>query len=168
MIHSFLTFLWWYIYYQWCLYFYQKDFMVSCIFTDECVFYYVLGQRWHNKQVKSNQSWSSRDVNFQLVTDVDTKIQEIYSRFDYETLSSLVEIMVCHPVGAKYEILGFQDSKVHGGRHGAHLGPVGPRWVPCWLHDPCSQGLLWCMGSTGPHHTFILSKVWTSTDASLT
>ena len=29
--------------------------MYSCIFTYECVFYYVLGQRWPNKQVKSNQ-----------------------------------------------------------------------------------------------------------------
>ena len=30
--------------------------MYSCIFMYECVFYYVLGQRWPNKQVKSNQS----------------------------------------------------------------------------------------------------------------
>ena len=28
------------------------------------------------------------------------------------------------------------DSKVHG----AHLGPVGPRWAPCWPHEPWSQG----------------------------
>ena len=27
------------------------------------------------------------------------------------------------------------DNKVHG--DGAHLGPVGPRWVPCWPHEPC-------------------------------
>ena len=25
------------------------------------------------------------------------------------------------------------------GKHGAHLGPVGPRWAPCWLHEPCYQ-----------------------------
>ena len=23
------------------------------------------------------------------------------------------------------------------GQHGAHLGPVGPRWTPCWIHEPC-------------------------------
>ena len=23
------------------------------------------------------------------------------------------------------------------GQHGAHLGPVGPRWSPCWPHEPC-------------------------------
>ena len=26
------------------------------------------------------------------------------------------------------------------GQHRAHLGPVGPRWVPCWPHEPCYQG----------------------------
>ena len=28
------------------------------------------------------------------------------------------------------------DRKVHG----ANLGPVGPRWAPCWPHEPCYQG----------------------------
>ena len=27
------------------------------------------------------------------------------------------------------------------GQHGAHLGPVGPRWAPCWPHEPCYQGM---------------------------
>ena len=31
--------------------------------------------------------------------------------------------------------------------HGDHLGPVGPRWAPCWPHKPCYKGrvpqLLW-------------------------
>ena len=27
------------------------------------------------------------------------------------------------------------------GPHGAHLGPVGPRWAPCGPHEPCYQGL---------------------------
>ena len=26
------------------------------------------------------------------------------------------------------------------GQHGAHLGPVVPRWAPCWRHEPCYQG----------------------------
>ena len=26
------------------------------------------------------------------------------------------------------------------GQHGTHLGPVGPRWAPCWPHEPCFQG----------------------------
>ena len=30
----------------------------------------------------------------------------------------------------------YPDSKVHG----AHLGPVGPRWAPWWPHKPCYQG----------------------------
>ena len=24
-----------------------------------------------------------------------------------------------------------------------HLGPVGPRWAPCWPHKPCYQGCLY-------------------------
>ena len=27
------------------------------------------------------------------------------------------------------------------GQHGAHLGPVGPRWAPCWPHEPCYHGI---------------------------
>ena len=23
-----------------------------------------------------------------------------------------------------------------------HLGPVGPRWAPCWPHEPCYQGTI--------------------------
>ena len=30
--------------------------------------------------------------------------------------------------------------KVHGANRGAHLGPVGPKWAPCWPHEPCYQG----------------------------
>ena len=26
------------------------------------------------------------------------------------------------------------------GQHGAHLGPVGPRWAPCRPHESCYQG----------------------------
>ena len=27
------------------------------------------------------------------------------------------------------------------GQHGANLGPVGPRWAPCWPHEPCYKDL---------------------------
>ena len=27
------------------------------------------------------------------------------------------------------------------GQHGAHLGPTGPRWAPCWPHEPCNLGI---------------------------
>ena len=26
------------------------------------------------------------------------------------------------------------------GQQGAQLGPTGPRWAPCWLHEPCYLG----------------------------
>ena len=27
-------------------------------------------------------------------------------------------------------------------QHGAHLGPTGPRWTPCWPHELCYLGLV--------------------------
>ena len=37
-------------------------------------------------------------------------------------------------------IQAIPDSKVHGGPHGAHLGPIGPRWAPCGPHELCYLG----------------------------
>ena len=36
----------------------------------------------------------------------------------------------------------FPNSKSSRGPHGAHLGHVGPKWAPCWLHEPCYEGCL--------------------------
>ena len=41
--------------------------------------------------------------------------------------------------------LGYHDyprKQGSWGLHGAHLGPTGPRWAPCWPHEPCYQGRL--------------------------
>ena len=58
----------------------------------------------------------------------------------------------------------YPDSKVHGanmgdtwvlcswGQHGAHLGPIGPRWTPCWSHEPCDQGMFAEVGVTPVWH----------------
>ena len=47
------------------------------------------------------------------------------------------------------------------GQHGAHLGPVGPRWAPCWPHEPCYQGMLigqvWKYGNQPCTATIILT-----------
>ena len=32
------------------------------------------------------------------------------------------------------------DSKVHGANAGSTWS-VGPRWAPCWSHEPCCQGV---------------------------
>ena len=47
------------------------------------------------------------------------------------------------------------DSKVHGANMEVHLGLTGPRWAPCWPHEPCYLGaysnlVLW--HQTNPRH----------------
>ena len=101
--------LWWCIYYQWCLYFYQKDFMVmySCIFKYECIFYYVLGQRWPNKQVKSiNQSLS---IKLQSGLCRTISVSEGYPIFNSTTSPSppppLLDLFSCYTCYTCYTIL---------------------------------------------------------------
>ena len=31
-------------------------------------------------------------------------------------------------------------SQIAWGQHGVHLGTTGPRWTPCWPHEPCYLG----------------------------
>ena len=36
------------------------------------------------------------------------------------------------------------------GQYGTHMGPVGPRWAPCWPHEPCyasPEGVVFFFGS---------------------
>ena len=46
---------------------------------------------------------------------------------------------------------GLPDGKVYG----AIMGPTGPRWAPCWPHEPCSLGCFLakhpCLWQTSPH-----------------
>ena len=37
---------------------------------------------------------------------------------------------------------GTGPSLIAWGQHGAHLGPTGPRWAPCWPHELCYLGCL--------------------------
>ena len=39
-------------------------------------------------------------------------------------------------------------------QHWTHLGPVGPRWVPCWPHESCYHG--WPL-SGWPNHILTMS-----------
>ena len=42
------------------------------------------------------------------------------------------------------------------GQHGAHLGPIGPRWAPCWPHEVCYLGYH-CRGTTNVFLTAVIS-----------
>ena len=45
----------------------------------------------------------------------------------------------------------------------AHLGPVGPRWAPCWPHESCYQGC-----STFRSSLFLMMSTRTSADTVMT
>ena len=44
-----------------------------------------------------------------------------------------------HHIGRTNEWLPRYQSS--WGQYGAHLGPVGPWWAPCWPHEPCYRGI---------------------------
>ena len=44
------------------------------------------------------------------------------------------------------------------GQHGAHLGPVGPMWVPCRSHEPCAQGMLLYCDRRGKYRIMYVLK----------
>ena len=50
----------------------------------------------------------------------------------------------------------FPDNKVHG----ACMGPPGPRWAPCWPHEPCYHGTFRCLNhhSSSMRHTLLQSR----------
>ena len=49
-----------------------------------------------------------------------------------------VNALVSYICSAPQELPRLQGS---WGQHGTHLGPVGPRWAPCWPHELCYQGI---------------------------
>ena len=73
------------------------------------------------------------DGNMVLVEDRETKKYDEMRRFG----------------GFIYETHPWQQSS--WGQHGAQLGPVGPRWAPCWPHELCYLGHC-TLGITAGHH----------------
>ena len=46
-------------------------------------------------------------------------------------------------------------------QHDAHLGPIGPRWAPCWPDEPCYLGGLFCqVGICRRAVTLVLQHAW--------
>ena len=85
------------------------------------------------------RSWCTHDWN-----------EELERTWWYNHLRQLVilhkKIFCCncfeHPVRVWFpRLIGAKPSlQSTWGQHGAHLGPVGRRWAPCWPHEPCYQG----------------------------
>ena len=49
----------------------------------------------------------------------------------------------------QYKYMYYPDSKIHG----AHLGPTGPRWAPCWSYELCYLGTYWTSQSIIPQYS---------------
>ena len=86
--------------------------------------YEVISIRNHIHTTKHNKPYTSDH----------TPIQNTIFRTDVFTWMSLKSIDITTQI-AKFM-----------GQHWVHLGPVGPRWAPCWPHEPCYQG------SVYPHY----------------
>ena len=50
-------------------------------------------------------------------------------------------------LGNDYYWIDGEGSYGSCGQHGAHLGPTGPRWAPCWPLEPCYLGKHICLCS---------------------
>ena len=63
------------------------------------------------------------------LTIVGWRFVEVYDYTDYRGLKICRGVWLCTTVIARFM-----------GEHGAHLGPTGPRWAPCWSHEICYLG----------------------------
>ena len=52
------------------------------------------------------------------------------------------QAIICNDPDSKVRGANMGPTWVLSASHGAHLGPVSPRWAPCWPHEPCYQGMI--------------------------
>ena len=123
-------------------FFLQKLWQQTCDMCKICSNHFVITwMKSHNKTTFNNR-WD---------------IQESAAYFCSKFLSLVYELIVAHWHRKAVEILvsiGSDNGALSDGtrplprpistlipgswgQHGAHLGPTGPRWAPCWPHEPC-------------------------------
>ena len=77
------------------------------------------------------------DVNNVLVPSLDTCVWHTSPHMSWWAV-------VCSRVRTLYHVMTWFSAhprqQISWDQHGAHLGPVGPRWTPCWPHELCYQG----------------------------
>ena len=80
--------------------------------------------KWH-----TSWSWLIRCANMKWIWVALWKIQSRHYSVHLSTL-------FCPQMD---RWIKWNNPKYQGswGQHGAHLGPTGPRWVPCWPHELC-------------------------------
>ena len=88
-------------------------------------------------------------MKFDLCISVRDRSQEskvdVEAYFDTGLMTSEL-FAFWHSVPNRWAVMGnivpnALSEQVLGKQHGAHLGPTGPRWAPCWPHGLCYRGL---------------------------
>ena len=85
--------------------------------------------------LRSNMSYRKISWRYKVVRS-EPRILSLFWKSDRPLGNTAIEILQSN--------INIPDSKVHR----AHLGPVGPRWAPCWPHEPCYQGLYFSLASS--------------------
>ena len=83
-------------------------------------------------------SWILWDVNIHL-SNLTWSICTAFMASTIIKISLMVLPLGTISISEKHETQKATQIAKFMGQHGAHLGPVGPRWAPCWPHEPCYQ-----------------------------
>ena len=71
------------------------------------------------------------------VEAIRRRVRKLTDLYRIRTIHSLAH---CKSECCCIDLIHIPWSQGSWGPHGAHLGPTGPRWAPCWPHDPCYLG----------------------------
>ena len=106
----------------------------------------------HRRPVNSPHKWPATWKMFPFDDVIMNKIQKFLNRIRGQTdwLGSFL-------ISCTIDETAWQGS---WGQHGAHLGPTGPRWAPCWPHELFYLVLLWQQLNYFPMTTLKTIKWW--------
>ena len=112
----------------------------------------VVCTNWHMQEISTGHvkikysffveetSWINFSRSIRYFLSPQSGCYPSWCHHDMRTLSTLLTLLHGNLLipGMKGQQPRWQSS---WGQHGAHLGPVGYRWAPCWPHEPCYRGV---------------------------
>ena len=106
---------------------------------------WMIAGRWVNDRVsiQRQRSLTSREISPAMLNNVLSPVKTYSSGKtngnSYPNFWSLCLQAFQHRL-VLWQLQSHPDSKIHEAIIGAHLGPTGPRWAPCWPHELCYLG----------------------------